>query len=131
MGLASPFQSSKPLEYWIGGLLTTDLVNLWTYLHNAEWTQSYPSAKSQGNTYIVNPCLLTSMSELTEEASGPDARWKAGCGSVNSDIEGQGIPNISDPLPAALASWCYIPDAPALCDWAFPLGCLMDYSRCL
>ncbi len=25
-------------------------------------------------------------------------------------------------------SRCHISDAPALCDWSFPLGCLLDYT---
>lgn len=32
MGVASPFQSSKPLEYWLDGLTTKELVHLWTFL---------------------------------------------------------------------------------------------------
>ncbi len=32
MGVASPYQSSKPTEYWLGGLKTTELVQLWEFL---------------------------------------------------------------------------------------------------
>lgn len=32
MGVASPFQSSKPLEYWLSGLKTAELVQLWDFL---------------------------------------------------------------------------------------------------
>ncbi len=32
MGVASPFQSKMPLEYWLGGLTTTELVRLWEFL---------------------------------------------------------------------------------------------------
>ncbi len=32
MGLASPFQSSKPMEYWLDGLTTKELVQLWVFL---------------------------------------------------------------------------------------------------
>ncbi len=32
MGVASPFQSRKPLEYWLGGLTTGELVHLWVFL---------------------------------------------------------------------------------------------------
>lgn len=32
MGVASPFQSAKPLEYWLDGLLTKELVQLWEFL---------------------------------------------------------------------------------------------------
>ncbi len=32
MGVASPFQSSKPLEYWLDGLKTAELVHLWEFL---------------------------------------------------------------------------------------------------
>ncbi len=32
MGVASPFQSGKPLEYWLGGLTTAELVHLWEFL---------------------------------------------------------------------------------------------------
>ncbi len=36
MGVASPFQSVKPLEYWLDGLKTTELVQLWEFL---SWNQ--------------------------------------------------------------------------------------------
>ncbi len=32
MGVASPFQSRKPLEYWLDGLTTAELVRLWEFL---------------------------------------------------------------------------------------------------
>ncbi len=32
MGVASPFQSRKPLEYWLDGLKTAELVQLWEFL---------------------------------------------------------------------------------------------------
>ncbi len=32
MGVASPLQSGKPLEYWLNGLLTKELVALWEFL---------------------------------------------------------------------------------------------------
>ncbi len=32
MGVASPFQSEKPLENWLDGLLTKELVQLWEFL---------------------------------------------------------------------------------------------------
>ncbi len=32
MGVASPLQSGKPVEYWLGGLKTTELVQLWDFL---------------------------------------------------------------------------------------------------
>ncbi len=32
MGVASPFQSSKPLEYWLDGLMAAELVQLWEFL---------------------------------------------------------------------------------------------------
>ncbi len=32
MGVASPLQSGKPLEYWLDGLLTKELVHLWEFL---------------------------------------------------------------------------------------------------
>ncbi len=32
MGVASPLQSPKPIEYWLGGLKTAELVQLWDFL---------------------------------------------------------------------------------------------------
>jgi len=32
MGMASPLQSGKPIEYWLDGLLTKELVQLWEFL---------------------------------------------------------------------------------------------------
>ncbi len=32
MGVASPFQSRKPLEYWLDGLKAAELVALWVFL---------------------------------------------------------------------------------------------------
>ncbi len=32
MGVASPLQSSKPIEYWLDGLTTAELVTLWDFL---------------------------------------------------------------------------------------------------
>ncbi len=32
MGVASPFQSRKPLEYFLGGLTTSELVHMWEFL---------------------------------------------------------------------------------------------------
>ncbi len=32
MGVASPLQSGKPIEYWLGGLKTSELVQLWEFL---------------------------------------------------------------------------------------------------
>ncbi len=32
MGVASPLQSGKPVEYWLGGLKTAELVQLWEFL---------------------------------------------------------------------------------------------------
>ncbi len=32
MGVASPLQSGKPLEYWLDGLKTAELVHLWEFL---------------------------------------------------------------------------------------------------
>ncbi len=32
MGVASPFQSRKPLEYWLDGLTAIELVGLWEFL---------------------------------------------------------------------------------------------------
>ncbi len=32
MGVASPLQSSKPVEYWLGGLKAAELVQLWEFL---------------------------------------------------------------------------------------------------
>ncbi len=32
MGVASPFQSAKPMEYWLDGLTTAELVRLWEFL---------------------------------------------------------------------------------------------------
>ncbi len=32
MGVASPLQSRKPLEYWLDGLQTKELVALWEFL---------------------------------------------------------------------------------------------------
>ncbi len=32
MGVASPFQSRKPLEYWLDGLTAAELVRLWEFL---------------------------------------------------------------------------------------------------
>ncbi len=32
MGVASPLQSGKPMEYWLDGLLTKELVHLWEFL---------------------------------------------------------------------------------------------------
>ncbi len=32
MGVASPFQSVKPLEYWLDGLKAAELVQLWEFL---------------------------------------------------------------------------------------------------
>ncbi len=32
MGVASPYQSRKPLEYWLDGLKANELVALWVFL---------------------------------------------------------------------------------------------------
>ncbi len=32
MGVASPLQSGRPMEYWLDGLLTKELVALWEFL---------------------------------------------------------------------------------------------------
>ncbi len=32
MGVASPLQSGKPVDYWLGGLTTSELVHLWEFL---------------------------------------------------------------------------------------------------
>ncbi len=32
MGVASPLQSGKPIEYWLDGLTTSELVGLWEFL---------------------------------------------------------------------------------------------------
>ncbi len=32
VGMASPLQSSKPVEYWLDGLTTAELVTLWDFL---------------------------------------------------------------------------------------------------
>ncbi len=32
MGVASPLQSGKPVEYWLGGLKAAELVQLWEFL---------------------------------------------------------------------------------------------------
>ncbi len=32
MGVASPLQSGKPVEYWLGGLKASELVQLWDFL---------------------------------------------------------------------------------------------------
>ncbi len=32
LGVASPLQSGKPIEYWLGGLKTSELVQLWNFL---------------------------------------------------------------------------------------------------
>ncbi len=32
MGVASPLQSSKPIEYWLGSLTASELVHLWDFL---------------------------------------------------------------------------------------------------
>ncbi len=91
--------------------------------------ENHPHRPRYGHTYIVNPCLLSSMLVKTEEASGPLTPVKGEWESVFTSIEGQGIPLISDPPIAEFYSNHYISDAPALCDWAFPLGCLLDYER--
>ncbi len=63
MGVASPLQSGKPMEYWLDGLLTKELVQLWEFLsrnlddfaHDASgcqatldfqsWARDLPTAK--------------------------------------------------------------------------------------
>ncbi len=52
MGVASPFQSRKPLEYWLGGLKTNELVQLWEFLSrnldNMD-PETWPPAVYQGS----------------------------------------------------------------------------------
>ncbi len=47
MGVASPLQSSKPLEYWLNGLKTDELVQLWDFL-----------AGNQHENYVLDSDVL-------------------------------------------------------------------------
>ncbi len=41
MGVASPLQSGKPVEYWLGGLTTSELVHLWEFLAGNQRSKDY------------------------------------------------------------------------------------------
>ncbi len=130
MGVASPFQSRTPLEYWLSGLITKELVLLWEFL---SWNQDTdelilsgnpPNAVDIRNLYKDPGSLLTSMLVKTQKAFGPLSPRKGGDGaSVFTSIEETTGPTNKE------SAWCHISDAPALCDWSFPLGCLTDVQR--
>ncbi len=47
MGVASPYQSSRPVEYWLDGLLTKELVQLWEFLsRNLDEDPSFSRART-------------------------------------------------------------------------------------
>ncbi len=54
MGIASPFQSSKPAEYWLSGLTTLELVGLWEFL-----SRNLDNMDPEDNTYQGSEDLPT------------------------------------------------------------------------
>ncbi len=48
MGVASPFQSRKPLEYWLDGLKAAELVQLWEFLSRNLDTDAKRQVTRQG-----------------------------------------------------------------------------------
>ncbi len=53
MGVASPLQSGKPIEYWLDGLKTAELVQLWVFL------SGNPDDRSSDTIFIISEELPT------------------------------------------------------------------------
>ncbi len=143
MGVASPFQSRKPVRYWLEGLTTSELVHLWDFLsRNLDSTddnirqEDHPTADKVRKTLYNSSMPSLSMPEKTEEASGPLSGNKPALGvglfrHRKASEESNKVFVATTHESQERVSRCHISETPALCDWAFPLGCLETYGRLL
>ncbi len=64
MGVASPFLSRKPVEYWLDGLKTAELVQLWEFLSRNLDSNDPDADDSQGISVLSGSEDLPSGSEV-------------------------------------------------------------------
>ncbi len=74
-----------------------------------------------------------SMLVKTEEASGPLSGYEPAMGVGLYKHRKASVQLYKSPAKTLIASvipdmGCHTSDAPALCNWSFPLGCLMTYG---